>query len=182
MLVPSSHTLRFQTESRRESQTYENEPTETAEQLTFEIPSITIDDPDQNRTVKYESSSSTETETEMSSSHRSSHHSSSSSKGKGHSSKSKSKKDDWSEITDPEERRRVQNRIAQRKFRSSPFSSLQIEVFFNEQQETRPRKQRSVKSERPKTERMLATPTILQIQEKWAQTMNFRACPGARCH
>lgn len=47
------------------------------------------------------------------------HHSSSSSKKHGSSSSSKhhSKGDDWSEVTEPEERRRIQNRIAQRKFR-----------------------------------------------------------------
>ncbi|POS69048.1 hypothetical protein DHEL01_v212558 [Diaporthe helianthi] len=47
------------------------------------------------------------------------HSSSSSSKRQGSSSSSKhhSKGDDWSEVTEPEERRRIQNRIAQRKFR-----------------------------------------------------------------
>jgi len=32
---------------------------------------------------------------------------------------SKAKTDDWTEVTEPEERRRIQNRIAQRKFRES---------------------------------------------------------------
>lgn len=49
------------------------------------------------------------------------HHSSSSSSKKHHSSSSSSKRhsksDDWSDVTEPEERRRIQNRIAQRKFR-----------------------------------------------------------------
>lgn len=37
--------------------------------------------------------------------------------GRRQSSKTKSKTDDWSDVTNPEERRRIQNRIAQRKFR-----------------------------------------------------------------
>jgi hypothetical protein len=58
-------------------------------------------------------------------SHTSKHKSEGSSK-KHHGSSTKkerrsSKTDDWSEITEPEERRRIQNRIAQRKFRKTPM-------------------------------------------------------------
>ncbi|KAK3326311.1 hypothetical protein B0H66DRAFT_155477 [Apodospora peruviana] len=48
--------------------------------------------------------------------HHSSSSSSSSKKDKA-SKSSKTRTDDWSEVTDPEERRRIQNKIAQRKFR-----------------------------------------------------------------
>lgn len=78
------------------------------------------------------SSSDTETETHSNmpsgSSSKHHHHHSSSSSSKKHgssssSSKHHSKGDDWSEVTEPEERRRIQNRIAQRKFRKylKPF-------------------------------------------------------------
>ncbi|KAI8633084.1 hypothetical protein F5Y19DRAFT_287495 [Xylariaceae sp. FL1651] len=59
---------------------------------------------------------SSDTETEMSS-HSSKYPQDSSSKKHSSKSKAKPKNDNWTEISEPEERRRIQNRIAQRKFR-----------------------------------------------------------------
>jgi hypothetical protein len=50
------------------------------------------------------------------------------SSSKQHSSKSKAaKSDNWSDVTEPEERRRIQNRLAQRKFRKA--TTLPFELF-----------------------------------------------------
>ena len=69
-----------------------------------------------NRKRRRSTSSGSDTETEASAKMPSKKHSDS---DKRHSSKSKPMSDDWSDVTEPEERRRIQNRIAQRKFRKT---------------------------------------------------------------
>jgi hypothetical protein len=97
-----------------------------------QLPETTPERLSSSKAEKQSPSSGSDTETEAtgqgsinmpsgsSSKHQHHHHSSSSSSkrhGSSSSSKHQSKGDDWSEVTEPEERRRIQNRIAQRKFR-----------------------------------------------------------------
>ncbi|PSR79194.1 hypothetical protein BD289DRAFT_105111 [Coniella lustricola] len=100
----------------------------TPSQPDFQLPSNSGQTSSHTSPEAFISGSDTETESPVkmpsgsSSKHHSSsssskhHSSSSSSKHHSGSSKHSSKKDDWAEVTEPEERRRIQNRIAQRKF------------------------------------------------------------------
>lgn len=115
----------------QEGEDARSEETNTPRQAHFspeeQAPETTPEEQRSRKAGKQSPQSGSETETEdhsnmpsgSSSKHHHHHHSSSSSKKHSSSSSSKhqSKGDDWSEVTEPEERRRIQNRIAQRKFR-----------------------------------------------------------------
>ncbi len=76
-------------------------------------------------------------------------------------SKSKSKTDDWTDVTEPEERRRIQNRIAQRKFRMSiPDQQVDLGCRTDRQPQERRRENRKNKHRGTnKTKRTPSTPT-----------------------
>lgn len=86
------------------------------------VPKVVIDSP--STSLKSRTASDYGTSSPKMGEHRSSKHksessskSSSSKSNSKSSSKVKSEKDDWSEVNEPDERRRIQNRLAQRKFR-----------------------------------------------------------------
>jgi len=75
-----------------------------------------------------------------------------SSQSKGSSSSSGSPGDDWNGVTDPNERRKIQNRIAQRKFRKSAASHhLRRERELTVIQATRPDSNEKLTNARPST-------------------------------
>jgi len=102
------------------------------------------------------------------------HHGSSSKKDR-----KSSKSDDWSEVTEPEERRRIQNRIAQRKFReSSPTTGGRIPSNFSSMQGRRLVKPRRGPRESNETRISRVAATRFQHRMISLPTKNTQASPG----
>src|SRR6266566_535528 len=88
------------------------EPTTPPQSPPSRPPAISVTPSEPAARTRHASGSDTERDSSKMASRPSKHHSSSGSK-KHHSSSKKAKSDDWTEVTEPEERRRIQNRIAQ---------------------------------------------------------------------
>lgn len=92
---------------------------------------------------------------------------------------------EWSDVTDPDERRRIQNRVAQRKFRMSPPTQprnavLVVSDFLTDNnQDQKPESRKKGRSAKPETRNMLATATVFLTQTTSTQNQNYRACLGA---
>lgn len=115
------------------------------------------------------------------------HSSSSSSKSKSKSPKT----DDWTEVSEPEERRRIQNRIAQRKFRTYPPFSFSLPTPIKEgqsdnghpKQARRQGRIRKRPSARPATSSTRRAATRSPRPPTWRPRPRCRGSPGApsRC-
>jgi hypothetical protein len=92
---------------------------------------------------------------------------------------SKGRSDEWSEVTDPGERRKIQNKLAQRRFSKWPVVHVGWKGFPNTAQETRSESRRKRTIVRWRTSDEPGAPMLLQNQGTSTKEMSFLGCHGA---
>lgn len=93
---------------------------------------------------------------------------------------SASPEDDWSSVKDPNERRKIQNRIAQRKFRKSSVPHIAVKRALIEGQERRFGSNERMQIAMPRTSVEQVAPTLRQTPKRL--TRERRACLGEASH
>ncbi len=126
-LVPQVEVYDYGTDPEAEEEYDDQLPPSTPQELTHSLAVRTrksSSSSGKSKKTYVQSGSDTETESAANMSSRPSRSSASGKKDKSSAKGRHHKSDDWADVTEPEERRRIQNRIAQRKFRKSRTSAF----------------------------------------------------------
>jgi hypothetical protein len=89
---------------------------------------------------------------------------------------SKTKSDEWSDVMDPNERRKIQNKLAQRRFRKSIFIHVTCSIDFIQETKLKSRKKTPSGKWKINAGRGVRTPPRNQM--RWKAVTLFQVCHG----